>query len=447
MFDTVYRVVLGPAVILSLLVTGGYLSLRLKLFWVFHPLRAVGAMRGSRGVGGSFRAVCMALAGTLGVGNIAGVALALMLGGAGAVFWMLLSAFFAMAVKYAEVLLAMDTRKGKEGARRGGAPLYMMSEGRGGRILPICFSALCVICALLQGSVIQGSAAAEAIGLAVGVKPAFAGIALALCAALVLTFGRRGIARVTAVAIPLATVVYLVMCLAVLVVMWEALPVAVLSIFRNAFSPSAGVGGVVGYLFSAAARQGCAKGLLSNEAGCGTAPMAHITAEGTTPVGQALWGVFEVFLDTTVICTMTALVCLCVMPSGSPDAPIAFITAVFTPVFGKAAIWLTSFSIVAFAFATTLTWSFYGTSCLANLTSSKWANRCYLVLYCGALIWGGTTAPTILYTLTDCLLALMTLINLTVLAKKADRVCALSAAEGMLPINYIHECGTARPHR
>ncbi len=447
MFDTLYRIFFGPAVILALLLTGGYFCVRLRLFWIRHPMRAFRCMRGERGIGGAFSAVAMALAGTLGVGNIAGVALALLLGGAGAIFWMLVSAFFAMWVKYAEVLLAMDTRRGDRGAREGGAMLYMRGKGRCGNCLPLLFSLLCAICAIFQGSVIQANAAAESLFLAIGAEPIFTGVALTLCAALTFAFGRRGIARTTSIAIPLATCVYIAMCLLVILQHRGEIPRAVGEILRGALAPTAGIGGVSGYLFSAAARQGCAKGLLSNEAGCGTAPMAHVTAEGTTPVGQALFGVFEVFLDTAVVCTLTALACLCVSPTGSADAPIAYILSVFSSSFGASAKYLTTFCILTFAFSTTLAWGFYGMSSLSYLTPSPPVRRVYLFVYCAALIAGSIGSPASLFTMTDLILALMTLINLPVLAKKADRVVTLSANEGMISVNRKRGCEIARWHR
>ncbi len=446
MFDIIYRVALGPAVILALILTGGYFCVRLRLFWVWHPRKALGAMRGDRGGGSVLSAVCMALAGTLGVGNIAGVALALLLGGAGSVFWMLLTAFFAMAVKYAEVLLAMDSRRGNIGNRIGGAMFYMRGNGIIGRCLPCLFSLLFCICAVLQGSVIQANAVGESLTLAIGVKPVFTGITLTVLAAVILAFGRRGIARVTAYAIPTACCVYMAMCVLVILRHVSCIPAALATVTHDILTPTAGIGGIAGYLFSAAARQGCAKGLLSNEAGCGTAPTAHVTAEGTTPVGQALFGIFEVFLDTAVICTLTALACLCVMPSGSPDAPIAYMISVFSSVFGNAAKPLTAFSITVFAFSTTLTWAFYGMSSLDILTKRPAVRWGYLALYCGGLLSGCLASPALVFTLTDILLALMTLINLPVLIKKADRVVTLSAEEGMIKLNRRHEYGTAQRH-
>ncbi len=447
MFDLIYRVALGPAVILALIVTGGYFSVRLRLFWVRHPRRSLRLLRGGRSIGGALAAVTMALAGTLGVGNIAGVALALILGGPGAVAWMLLSAFFAMAVKYAEVVLAMDTRRRISGEWVGGSLYYMRRRGLIGRILPIIFSILCVACALLQGGVIQASAAAEAVSLSLGVAPVFAGIALTIGATFILVCGRSGIARVTTVAIPLATCIYMVMCMVVLLTNISAIPSAFLSVLQGVFTPTAGVGGIAGYLFSAGARQGCAKGLLSNEAGCGTAPTAHVTAEGTTPVGQGLFGIFEVFLDTVVVCTLTALACLVVLPEGSADAPVAYIIAVFSAAFGRAAPHLTALCIVIFAFSTTLSWAFYGMSSLGYLTKARWAHAVYLIIYCLSLTVGSVASPALVFTLTDILLALMTLINLPVLAKKADRVVTLSANEGMIKFSRRRGCGTAQRRR
>jgi AGCS family alanine or glycine:cation symporter len=451
-FAYLHRVFVGPAVLIALLLCGGYFCVRLRLFWLLHPRRTMRRMFGGGRARGAFRAVCLALAGTLGVGNITGVALALLTGGAGAIFWMLLSAFFAMAVKYAEVVLAMDSRVKRDGAYVGGAPFYMRGVGRWGKLLPAVFSVLCILCSVLQGSVIQGNAAASALSALSGVKPVVFGVLLTCVAAGILLFAGRWISRLTAVVIPLATLMYLVMCGSVIAVNHSALPGACAAIWRGACSVRAGVGGVAGYLLSDAARIGCARGLLSNEAGCGTAPLAHITAEDTTPARQGLWGIFEVFLDTAVVCTLTALACLCACPNLTSSTPTDYINAVFGTFYGSHTPLLVAAVIVSFAFATMLTWAFYGVSCLNTLAGGvgkKW-RLVYLLLYCAALIPGAAFSSEAVFSVTDLLLGVMTLCNLFVLTKKADRVVTLSCMEGFLNLNHLNRArgcvpATVRP--
>ena len=431
--ESLYRVFLGPAVLAALFCVGGYFCVRLHLFWVIHPRRSLAAMRGTRSPREVFRAVCLALGGTMGVGNIAGVALALLTGGAGAVFWMLLAAFFSMAVKYAEVVLAMDTRvETPDGSFRGGAPYYMKRPGGRPGFLSVLFSLLCVVCAVFQGSLLQGNAVGESFSVSYGVPPGVTGAALSIVALLILLFAASWIPRLTSVLIPISTVLYLTLTLSVLFLHRGALGEAWLRIFREAFSARAGVGGILGFLFSDAARIGCARGLLSNEAGCGTAPLAHITSHGTTPAGQGLFGIFEVFLDTVVVCTLTALACLTSGVEGSPDAPLAYVTDAFSTLFGDAAAALTAPAVFGFAFATTLSWAFYGLSCLTALSDSPTLRVGYLVLYAASLAIGAVSTPGTVYSLIDLLLGVMTLTNLFVLVRGSDRVVALSRESGLI---------------
>ena len=194
-------------------------------------------------------------------------------------------------------------------------------------------------------------------------------------------------------------------------------------VFSGAFTREAGKGGILGYVFSRAARQGCARGLLSNEAGCGTAPLAHVTADPTTPHRQGLWGVFEVFLDTVVVCTLTAFAILTACPhEGDPSAPLVHLSEALSSVWGRATPLLLAFCIFAFAFSTVLSWSFYGLSCLRALTGSKWARAGYLAILILSLPVGAYMAVGTAYAWTDLLLALMTLTNLPVLLLRFQEV-------------------------
>ena len=435
--ETIHRLFLGPAVLAGLFLVGGYFCFRLRLFWLFHPHKTTKTLFLGEQPKSVFVAVCLALAGTMGVGNITGVALALITGGPGAIFWMLLSAFFAMAVKYAEVTLAMDSRKRVGTGWQGGAPFYMKGKGKGGHILPLIFSILCVACAVFQGSVIQGNAAALSLSRITHLSPVFCGASLTILTLIIFFLGRHKIPTITALLIPCATGLYLVMCLAVIFTHASSIPSVIRTIFDSAFTPKAGVGGVLGFLLSDGARIGCARGLLSNEAGCGTAPLAHITAEGTTPARQGIWGIFEVTLDTVVVCTLTAFACLCALPTATGDVHL-YITEVFASVFGTFSPFLVGVVIVFFAFSTTLTWAFYGLSCLGK---SPCLRVLYLILYALCVTIGAACSTEMAFSMTDVLLGIMTLINLVILLKKADRVVTLSAKEGLLSVNQT--CGYA----
>ena len=227
------------------------------------------------------------------------------------------------------------------------------------------------------------------------------------------------------------------LCLAVIFTHASSIPSVIRTIFDSAFTPKAGVGGVLGFLLSDGARIGCARGLLSNEAGCGTAPLAHITAEGTTPARQGIWGIFEVTLDTVVVCTLTAFACLCALPTATGDVHL-YITEVFASVFGTFSPFLVGVVIVFFAFSTTLTWAFYGLSCLGK---SPCLRVLYLILYALCVTIGAACSTEMAFSMTDVLLGMMTLINLVILLKKADRVVTLSAKEGLLSVNQT--CGYA----
>ncbi|MGN1206735.1 MAG: alanine/glycine:cation symporter family protein [Eubacteriales bacterium] len=444
--DTIYRVFLGPAVLAGLFSVGGYFSVRLKCFWWLHPKKCLREMRGEHSAASIFPAVTLALGGTMGVGNIAGVALACLTGGAGAIFWMVVSALFAMAVKYAEVVLAMDTRvQNADGTYTGGAPYYMRrADGRNG-FFPYLFSALCVLSAVFQGSLLQGNALGESCAETLGVAPCFIGIALGILALVFLLFARSFISRATACLIPVSTVLYLILCLSLLFLRRAEIPAVFARIFREAFSPRAGVAGVAGYLFTDAARIGCARGLVSNEAGCGTSPLAHVSARGTSPAGQGLWGVFEVFLDTVVVCTLTALVCLSSGAEGDPNAPLSYVTDALAALFGRAAQPLLTVAVAGFALATVVSWAYYGLTCLSSLSHRAWVRVLFLVLYAGGLVIGAVSKPVMVYHLIDLLLGVMTLTNLFFLLKKADRVVALSAERGL--IQPRPECATATSPR
>lgn len=367
---------------------------------------------------GSFKALSVALAGTLGVGNIAGVASAIAMGGAGAVFWMWISALFAMLLKYAEVVLAMRTRRydGK-GRAHGGAPYYIRVAfgGRLGRLLASLFALLCVACSFTLGGVVQSAAAAEVLEGAFSLPPILVGTVLGGLAALILATGARSVERACTAIVPAVCLLFTVASLAAILLRVEAVPRAMSAIFRDAFRARSAMGGVLGFLNTAALRYGVARGIVSNEAGCGTAPIAHAAATGTSPARQGRLGILEVLVDTVLLCTVTALV---ILTSGVPvqeGGGMRYALAAYSATLGSLAEPILALSVLLFAFATVLCWAHYGAESLRYLTKKRALARMLPLVTAASCILGAVAAPDLVWDLTDLILALMAILNISAL--------------------------------
>ena len=366
---------------------------------------------------GSVRAVVLALAGTLGVGNIAGVASAIALGGAGAIFWIWISALLAMFLKYAEVVLALRHRRYDAGGRaHGGAPYYIRKAfgGRAGRVLGGGFAVLCLLCMFTLGGVVQSAAASEAMQGGFGVPPVITGGLLGLGAAAVLWRGSGGVERACAVLVPVVCVLFSAGSLAAILLRAKALPAVLVQIVREAFSFESAAGGAVGFFTSRAVRYGVARGLVSNEAGCGTAPIAHAAAQVVRPADQGVWGIVEVFVDTILLCTMTALV---ILTSGVPvksGGGMAYALAAYGAVLGEFAAPLLAVSVLIFAFATVLCWAYYGRESVYALRGKEEGKLLPLFVAFSCLL-GALAAPALVWDVTDLVLGVMTLLNLLAL--------------------------------
>lgn len=412
---------------------GIFYLFRLRFFYVLHPIRCIRLLFTGERRGGisPFRALTVALAGTLGVGNIVGVASALCLGGAGAVFWMLVSALVAMVLKYAEITLALRHRPpaAVEGHPTGGAPYYMEAGlakrglSKAGRLCGGIFAILCLINAVTMGSFLQVNAVAGAMETGFSLPPLWVGIAIAAVALVAALGGAKGISAVTERLVPFMTLGFLILCVAVLVLRRDRIPGALTSIVKDAFTPAAAGGGILGFLTSAGVRMGVMRGLVSNEAGCGTAPAAHATAEVDLPARQGLFGLVEVFVDTVLLCSITALAIL-VSDSGAPlgnTNAVAVASNAFSSVLGDFAGWFFSLSILLFGVATVICWAHYGKTCLIYLTEklSPAARRTvtgiYTLLFSLSPIIGAIAAPTFAWWLADVAIAIMTLLNLGIL--------------------------------
>lgn len=409
----------GVALPFCLLLSGLYFTWKVGRYFLLHPRIAVKGMLTAGGSGGTppARALAVALAGTLGVGNIAGVATALALGGAGAVFWMWAAAFLAMPLKYAEIVLAQRYKEYDQSGRPHGGAMYYIKVAFGkkaGRGLALLFAVLCVLCALTLGTMMQANAAAEALFGVFDVPPLAVGGIMALLAVLVLSHGAKRVESVCATLVPFVCLLFCVLAFSVLWLRRAALPAAFARIFTEALTWESGAGGVMGALTSGAVRYGVSRGLVSNEAGCGTAPIAHAAAHAQTPAQQGFWGIFEVFVDTVLLCTLTALVILVSGVTVSGGGVFSAINA-FGTVLGDVAPPFVAVSVAFFAFATVLCWSHYGAEALWYLTKSHHARYVFLLAVAAAVLVGAVTSPDIVWNITDAVLALMTLLNVMVL--------------------------------
>ena len=426
----------GPAMLVAMIGIGLYFTLGtrgLQLRRFGYMLRhTVGSLFGGAKKGrdrrhvSPFGAMTTALAGTRGVGNIAGVATAMTLGGPGAIFWMWVSALGGMMTKYAEVLLAVHYREKTPDGYRGG-PMYYMKKGLHSRLLPVLFCLLCACASFGIGNMTQSNTIAQSLQQCFGLHPAITGVAVMAVVAMVVLGGISRIAAFTEKLVPLMSLFYMGAAIWVLAVCWRQLPAALGSIFKDAFSAAALGGGVAGFFTSRAVRFGIARGVFTNEAGLGSAPIAHASADTASPVQQGLWGMFEVFADTFVSCTLTALVILC---TGALDTGLdgaALTTAAFGRVLGSWAPPFIAISILFFAVSSMLGWCFYGESALRYLSGGRsWAVWSYRILFLVLVMVGATVQLQRVWQLADTLNGLMAVPNLIALAALSGTVFRLT---------------------
>ena len=386
-----------------------------------------------------FQAVCTALAATVGTGNIAGVAGAIAIGGPGAVFWMWVSAVLGMCTKFAEVTLAVYYREtNKEGDLVGG-PMYYIKNGLGKnwQFLAVLFSAFGVLTVFGTGNATQVNTITTAVnsallscGLisegAVKTSNLIQGIIIAALVALILLGGVKRIGQVTEKLVPFMALLYIVLSVGIILFRIQALPSVIQAIFEGAFKPAAVTGGAVGSLFMSM-KKGVSRGIFSNEAGLGTGSIAHACADTRKPVKQGMFGIFEVFTDTIVICTLTALVILCSqVPVGYGQAAGAELTIQgFISVYGN---WVSVFTAVAmccFAFSTILGWGLYGARCIEFLYSEK-VIKPFMVAYSLVAILGATADLGLMWNIAETFNRLMAIPNLIALFLLSGTVVKLT---------------------
>ncbi len=410
----------GPPMLVMLLGTGMYLTVGLR-FMTVRKLSAGFAflLRGRQGAGAGdispFSALMTSLSATIGTGNIAGVATAIALGGPGALFWMWMTALVGMATKYAEAVCAVQFREQDERGNYSGGPMYYIKNGLAPHWhwLAIAFAIFGSLAGFGIANTVQSNSVAQVLHDNFNIPSLLTGIVLMLLVGAVVLGGIRRIASVASVLVPIMALFYVLMSITVIVLNVTAVPAALATIVTSAFTPVAATGGFAGATVWAALRFGVARGIFSNEAGLGSAPIAHAAARTDEPVQQGMIAMLGTFIDTLVICTMTGLVIVLmdVWPSGVSGASLT--TMAFSEAIPRGE-YVVSLGLCLFAFTTMIGWSFYGERCVVFLFGAS-AALPFRVLWVLAIPIGAKLELNLVWLIADTLNALMALPNLLAL--------------------------------
>lgn len=449
--DAVNSVVWGVPMLILIIGTGIYFSCRLGFFQLTrfkHVLQMTifsafgknknGKSREEKSIS-QFQAMSTALAATIGTGNIAGVATALTVGGPGAVFWMWVSAFFGMMTSFAENVLGVYYRKKNSDGEWAGGAMYYIGEGlkekkivkHFAKPLSVLFAFFCAFASFGIGNMSQVNAIAVSLENSFNIPPVAVGIVIAVIVGFILLGGVKRIGAVAEKIVPFMAIIYIILTLSVVVINIESIPSVFSSIFRNAFGLSAIGGGISGAVVKNAITMGFKRGVFSNEAGLGSAVIVNSVSDVKEPVQQGMWGIFEVFFDTIVVCTLTAFTVLSTgVLETSKHEGSALVSDAFSGVFGEYAGMILSVSITLFAFTTILGWSFYGTKSVEYLFGKK-STVIYKIIFSLFIIAGATMNLSLVWEISDTLNALMAIPNLI-------GVLLLSGQVAKITKNYIN---------
>ena len=420
------------SVLLPLFITavGAYFLVKLRFFFIIHPIRALGATVRSFGKcrGAAVRSLSLALAGTLGVGNITGVAVGIIVGGAGSVFWLFISCIFASVLKYAESVLTADNLS------LGGGMMYIVKSSfrRLGSPLSALYAALCILLSFTMGAALQTNTVTETAEAAFGISPIYPAAVMLVLVLLGVVGGGERIEKITVFLVPLTTIIYIILTFSVVMSNFAGIGKVLRLILSSAFLPESAVGGVIGFLTSKGIREGYARGILSNEAGAGTSSLAHSRNRDATPVGEGMLGMCEVFFDTALLCMLTAFAILL-----SVDFPedyssgMSLVLSAASSVFGSLAKAPLLFSVFSFAYSTVICWYYYGLECTRFLLGSR-GRTPYFILFMASVTLGALSDTAALIKSVDVFLLSLTSISLLTLLKNSDRVVCLSENENII---------------
>ena len=445
--SSIYNNILSVLMMILLIAVGAFLTIKTKGLQFRRFVYAIKSTVGSlfdksqhvkeKGSVSPFQAVTTALAGTIGTGSIAGLATALVAGGPGAVFWMWISALLGMVTKYAEITLSLKYREKNEKGAWVGGPMYYMKNGLKSKALPMFFSIFAMIACIGTGNATQSNAMAGVLNKAMHIPTWITGAVITILVAFVIIGGVKRIASINEKLVPVMAIFFIVSALVALCINVEKIPAAFSLIFTEAFNFKSVFGGVAGYSILSAMRFGVGRGVFTNEAGLGSAPIAHAASSTTDHVKQGMWGMFEVFATTIVICTVSALVVLTsdvylniyaaqgLNPSlnGAALSSAAFNEAL--PVVGELVV---AIATVFFSLSTILGWAYYGEVCAGFLFSKKseTAIITYRIVYIVFVFVGAVASIDVVWLLADCFNVLMALPNLIAIVALSKVVADLT---------------------
>ncbi len=424
----------GPPLLVLLVGTGILLTFRLKLLQVFKLPQALGLIFSAKNDGSgdvnSFKALCTALAATVGTGNIVGVATAIKAGGPGALFWMWMAAFFGMATKYAECLLAVKYRTVDANGNISGGPMYYIENGLGKKYKPLAvmFAVFGVLCAYFGiGTFAQVNSIVEITQISAGIPVVYTGIALTVVVAAVTIGGLKSIATVAAKVVPAMALLYFLTTVGIMIVFADQVPAAIATVLNSAFTSTAAQGGFLGATVMLAMRSGVARGVFSNESGLGSAPIVAAAAKTKWAAEQGLISMTGTFIDTIIICTLTGL---SLVVSGVWCGPLngaAMTESAFTMAFPAFGSMLLLVGLVLFAFTTILGWNYYGERCVEYLMGVK-AILPYRIIFICLIACGPFLKLEEIWVLADIVNGLMAIPNLIALLALSGVVVAETKA-------------------
>lgn len=358
-----------------------------------------------------FQALSTALAGTIGTGNIAGVATAITIAGPGAIFWMWVSAFFGMMIKYAEIVLAIKYRKKNSHGEWIGGPMIFIEEGLNMKWLACVYAFLGVVASFGVGNMTQANSIASAMRDAFNVCPLTTGIILSVLVGITVAGGIRKIASITEKVVPLMSIFYIASAMLVILFNIKNVPSVAALILTSAFKPFAPIGGLAGVTVATAIQKGVSRGIFTNEAGLGSASIAHAAADTDHPSRQGLWGIFEVFFDTIVMCSITAFAILVTEKWTGGLTGSSLTVSAFDTVLHGVGKYVVAISLAFFAFSSILAWSLYGKRCVEYMVGEKY-NKYYLFVFLLAIVLGSVAELHLVWEISDALNGLMVIPNL-----------------------------------
>ncbi|WP_298594626.1 sodium:alanine symporter family protein [uncultured Mitsuokella sp.] len=428
--NAIDSVMWGPPLITLLVGTGIFLTIRLKLLQVCHLPQALRlifkAQNKGEGDVSSFKALCVALAATVGTGNIVGVATAVKVGGPGALFWMWVAAFFGMATKYAEGLLAVKYRTTDEKGDIAGGPMFYIRHGMGEKWKPLAtlFAFFCILVAYFGiGTFPQVNAIVDSMEIAFGFPKVATDVILTVFIAAITIGGLQSIAKVASGIIPFMALTYIAISLGLIVSNLDHIPAALALIFESAFSGTAAAGGFAGSTIMMAMQNGIARGVFSNESGLGSAPIAAAAAKTKWPAEQGLISMTGTFIDTIIICTMTGIALVLTGVWQGNAAGAAMTSAAFASVYGFAGSQLLTVSLVLFAFTTILGWNYYGERATIYLFGNRGVLP-YRLIFIALIASGAFLKLEAIWVLADIVNGLMAIPNLIALIALSGVVAA-----------------------